>query len=177
MTSLPGACLPRARTDGLVIETLGDETLVYDLRRHRAHCLNLAATLVWRRCDGRTPVAAAAEQLGAELGVPEADDLVWTAVEQLARARLLEEAPSFPAPRSRYARRAVIRALGLSAAAALLAPLVDSVVSPVAAQAGSCVTDAECRALAPPFCGNQPICGQPRRCCRQAGIRCRSRPC
>ena len=45
------------------VERLAGETLVYDLRRHRAHCLNPAATLVWRCCDGRTTVASAAARL------------------------------------------------------------------------------------------------------------------
>ncbi len=37
---------PRARTSGLVVKVLGDEVLVYDLARHRAHRLNHAAAAV-----------------------------------------------------------------------------------------------------------------------------------
>ena len=50
------AALPRARKDGLVIKELSNETLVYDLERDEAHCLNQTAGLVWKQCDGRTTV-------------------------------------------------------------------------------------------------------------------------
>ena len=50
---------PAKRTDGLVVTELQDEVLVYDLERHRAHCLNPTAAFVFRRCDGRTSVSAA----------------------------------------------------------------------------------------------------------------------
>ena len=49
--------LPAARTSGLVVRELAEETLVYDEERHRAHCLNRTAALVWRHCDGKTPVS------------------------------------------------------------------------------------------------------------------------
>ncbi len=38
---------PRSRTEGLVVRQAGEELLVYDLERHRAHCLNRAAAIVW----------------------------------------------------------------------------------------------------------------------------------
>ena len=34
------ALMPRARQDELVVEELQDETLVYDLERHKACCLS-----------------------------------------------------------------------------------------------------------------------------------------
>ncbi|MBV9278705.1 MAG: hypothetical protein JOZ41_01360, partial [Chloroflexi bacterium] len=43
---------PRARKNGLIVRELEDEVLVYDLERHRAHCLNRAAGLVWKHADG-----------------------------------------------------------------------------------------------------------------------------
>ena len=42
------ALMPRARQDELVVEELPDETLVYDLKRHKARCLNRTAALVWQ---------------------------------------------------------------------------------------------------------------------------------
>ena len=49
--------MPRARQDELVVEELSDETLVYDLKRHKANCLNRTAALVWQDCDGQTSVS------------------------------------------------------------------------------------------------------------------------
>lgn len=169
--------MPPARTDQLVVEAMADETLVYDLRRHKAHYLNPTAALVWRCCHERRSVAETAALLVNELRIPEAETVVWMALDRLERASLLTDLPSFPGPRSRYARRQVIRALGLGAAATLLLPLVDSIVSPVAAQAGSCLTSAQCETLTPPACTGQPICGSPGRCCQTRGNRCRDRFC
>src|SRR5207247_8926846 len=60
------AVRPMARSEGLVVEQLDGEVLIYDLERHRAHCLNEASALVWRACDGTRPVpelAALIEEL------------------------------------------------------------------------------------------------------------------
>ena len=48
------AIFPKARSQQIVVQELPDETLVYDLKRHKALCLNRAAGLVWKRCDGQT---------------------------------------------------------------------------------------------------------------------------
>jgi hypothetical protein len=44
--------LPQARTEGLTVRELAEETLVYDKERHKAHCLNRTAACVWKHCDG-----------------------------------------------------------------------------------------------------------------------------
>jgi hypothetical protein len=177
MTSGVGESMPQARTTDLLIEVLRDETLVYDLRRHRAHCLNRAAALVWKHCDERTTVAATAAILEEALRLSAGEALVRTGLDQLTRAHLLNGPPDIRGARSRYSRRAVLRALGLTGAAALLPPLVETVVSPVSAEAASCLTDAQCRALIPPFCSGQPICGSPGSCCQPRGMRCRPGKC
>lgn len=46
--------LPRARSQKLVVQELNGETLVYDLQKHKAYCLNRTASQLWRACDGRT---------------------------------------------------------------------------------------------------------------------------
>ena len=166
--------MPRARADGLVIERLAEETLVYDLGRHRAHCLNPAAALVWACCDGRTTRAAAAARLERELGVSAGEALLRSGLDQLARARLLAERP---APEAGPSRRALLRALGLGAAAAALLPAVESIVAPTAAQAASCFTGAECSALVPGQCTGQPICGSTTDCCVLRGQRCTAKRC
>ena len=59
--------IPQARDEGLVIQELPDEVLVYDLDRHRSHCLNHTASAVWRLCDGQKSVSEIAQKLRAEL--------------------------------------------------------------------------------------------------------------
>ena len=48
---------PMARQNGLVVQEMPDEVLVYDLDTNKAHCLNNSAALVWRACDGTNSVA------------------------------------------------------------------------------------------------------------------------
>ena len=60
---------PRRRKKGLAVQKLAKEVLVYDLERHRAHCLNEAAALVWRQCDGETSVSDIALNLREKLDV------------------------------------------------------------------------------------------------------------
>jgi Coenzyme PQQ synthesis protein D (PqqD) len=169
--------LPKARESQLIVEAMAEETLVYDLRRHKAHYLNPTAALVWRCCHERKSLAETVALLDSGLPAAEAETIVWMALDRLERAHLLTESPSFPRPRSRYPRRQVIRTLGLGAAATLLLPLVDSIVSPVAAQAGSCVTAAQCTSMFFLLCNGQPICGSRRDCCQRRGFRCRVRKC
>lgn len=122
---------PQAREDGLVVQELADETLVYDLRNHQAHCLNRAARAVWRLCDGTRDEAALARLLAKELAGDADEDVVRLALRDLARARLLRE-PLRALPR--VSRRRLIQRLGQAAAL----PLVVSIVSPTAAQAATC---------------------------------------
>ena len=158
---------PRTRTEKLLVERMDGETLVYDLEHHRAHCLNASAALVWHHCDGRTTVSEMAVLVGRKLDMPANEDVVWMALDRLGRAHLLEERVTLPAPRSCFSRREVVRALGGAAGLTLILPALDSVVAPLAAQAASCLTSAQCRSQSPPSCTGLPICRRRNRCCIQ----------
>src|SRR4029077_5451687 len=90
------ARLPLSRTDNLVIRELDDETLVYDMERDEAHCLNHTAALVWQQCDGKTTASQAARMLQKQLDVKVDTDLVWLAVKQLKRFHLVETSARTP---------------------------------------------------------------------------------
>ncbi len=126
---------PRARKEGLVIEELPDEVLVYDLRRDKAHCLNPMAALVWRHCDGETGMAEMVRLLQAELKTPVDEELVWFALDQLEKSFLLQERLTRPL-RSRLSRRELVRRLGLTAGITL--PLITSILAPTVVEAASC---------------------------------------
>jgi hypothetical protein len=153
---------PHARDEGILVRELPDETLVYDLARHKAHCLNRTAAAVWRLCDGTKDEAALAALVGRELGARASGDLVRLALQDLGRARLLRERmPRSSGPR--VSRRRAIERLGQAVAL----PLIVSIVSPTAAQAASCrlptpVTPAACNAGNPNAlgccCTNNRIC-------------------
>src|SRR5713226_10408745 len=80
---------PLARREGLVIQELPDEVLVYDLERDRAHCLNETAAFVWERCDGRTTTGEIARSLGKKVNASVDEKVVWFAIDQLGRNHLI----------------------------------------------------------------------------------------
>jgi Coenzyme PQQ synthesis protein D (PqqD) len=138
---------PLARTDGLVVNELPEEFVIYDRGSHKAHCLNKTAALVWRRCDGRTTPARIALLVGRDLQTHVGEDLVWYALGQLAKDDLLTEkvVPGAPAVAAaatagvKLSRRELVRRLGLAAVVAL--PLITTIVAPtpVEAAASGCV--------------------------------------
>ena len=129
--------LPKARRNRLVRKELGRETLVYDQSSDQAHCLNATAALVWAHCDGLTTVAEMARLLEDEMKTPLADEVVWCALEQLRKSRLLQEPWARPAQMKQMSRRVMVRRLGIAAAVAV--PLVTSIIAPTAVAAATCV--------------------------------------
>src|SRR4051812_7406234 len=101
------AMLPQRREADLLIRSLGDETLVYDLQRAQAHCLNQGAAAIWRCCDGRTTVAELADILARECNTRLDETLVWVALRKLFEAHLLEGRIEEPARLARMTRRAL----------------------------------------------------------------------
>jgi Coenzyme PQQ synthesis protein D (PqqD) len=144
---------PVARKQGLVIQEMPDEILVYDLDRDRAHCLNRTAAFVWQRCDGRATTASIARALAREFGCAADEQIVWAALEQLGRNHLMQTQTTLPAAMQGMNRRALVRALGLAALVA--APVVTSIVAPTPAHAASgCVAAGQpCTAGGTPCCG------------------------
>jgi Coenzyme PQQ synthesis protein D (PqqD) len=163
----PETKLPLARSERLVIRDLPDETLVYDLDRDNAHCLNASAAAIWRLCNGRRSPAQIAEDLPEPFRYLD-EPVVCLALEQLARDYLLETRLSWPESIPRITRREAVRRLGIGAAITI--PLVTSIIAPMPAQAATCfavchpcTTGAECCSG---VCANNPAG------CPSTGMRC-----
>jgi hypothetical protein len=142
-----------ARNEQVVVRELTDEVLVYDLTRHRAHCLNRTAAFVWNHCDGETTVNEIARLMGEEWDTPVSEDIVWFALDKLGKADLLQE--RIKMPQAGMSRRSAVRQMGLGALLAI--PVVMSVVSPTPAAAASVpVVCQACRkksdGICPPTC-------------------------
>lgn len=152
--------VPHARKDGLVVQELQDEVLVYDLERHKAHCLNHTAAWIWKHCDGQTTVSELARLLQTELQAPVGGDVTWFALEQLGRYHLLSDRVSRPAATVGLSRREMVKQLGLAAMIGL--PLVTSIVAPTATQAATCIPPGgNCQNVSVPCCSgncNGPVC-------------------
>ena len=80
----PGARLARRRAaEGLLVETLGDETVIYDLESKEAHCLKELAAVAFAYADGINSSADIAELAGYRLGRPVTEDEVGDSLAQL----------------------------------------------------------------------------------------------
>jgi hypothetical protein len=143
--------LPRARRDGLVIQVLDDETLVYDLERDEAHCLNETAALVWQQCDGKTTDERMASLLQKQFQMQVDVDLVWLAVKQLRRFHLIEDGEgSITKARSVSRRKLLLK----YAPAALALPVIISISAPTPAQVTSVCSQTTGRPLGCPCSSN-----------------------
>ncbi len=117
------------RKDDLLVQKLGDETIVYDVSAHRAHSLNRTAGLVFEKLDGKKNLEEVSRGLGKALGRPPEAALVSAAINELAAADLLQPGTALP-------RRSVLRGLAVG-----LLPVVVSLSVPPAASAQSCTPD------------------------------------
>ena len=144
--------MPKQRSQ-LVLEDMGEETLVYCGESKKAFCLNPLCARVFRLCDGTRSLAG----LAAELGLEQGD--VENSLAVLQEHALLE-------PLEAVRRRDFLKG------AAILVPAVLAVAAPepsmAASVAGGCVTGAQCAAMSAPVnscqpCdpGATPVCNDP----------------
>jgi hypothetical protein len=116
------------------VRVLDDETLVYDLERHEAHCLSEPAALVWNACDGTRSIAELAALLPASLDPDGAQALALLALDELEPIGLIDARPVRP---QRLSRQQLLRRAGVGAVVVAV-PLVTSLVVPEPAAAVSC---------------------------------------
>lgn len=133
-----GSSKPVSRKNDLVVQEHDGEILIYDLIDNRALCLNEASARVWRACDGTNSVEDISRAVGNE-------DLVWLALAELKKEKLIDHGPTTPKKFDGMSRREVIRKIGLGSLVAL--PIVASVVAPPAVFAISV-----CPTTNPPGC-------------------------
>ena len=117
---------PMARHNGLVVQEMPDEVLVYDMDTNKAHCLNQSAAFVWKSCDGNNTVGDIVRQFEANGNGKVTEDFVWLAIDQLNENGLMDSkiAPRFEG----QSRRQVLKTIGLASMVAL--PVIASLVPP-----------------------------------------------
>lgn len=153
---------PLARKEGLIVEQMPDEVLVYDLELHKAHCLNRTAAFVWQHCDGKSDASKIARRMEKEFDAKVGDDLVFLALDQLGKDHLLEKRVALPAEMVNMSRRQVMRKIGLATAVAL--PVVISIMSPTAANAVTCIASGQPCSPTVVCCVTLATCGVPGNC-------------
>jgi hypothetical protein len=116
---------PKVRSDRVVAQSIGDELIVYDRRRHRAHRLNRTSALVWQLADGRRSRQEIGEELQRRTSIAQPDDVVEVALADFAALGLL----SSPTGGPQQSRRDLLRLSGA------LAPFIVSLAIPSPAEA------------------------------------------
>jgi uncharacterized small protein (DUF1192 family) len=138
--------IPKARTADLVVQQVDDETMVYDLLSHQAHCLNRTAAEIWKNCDGQMSVPMIAERIGKDFGAGVEQELVLLAVTELSERKLLENQEIQPRMAN---RREVLRKIAFGVVAA---PIIYTLVAP------SALASASCACVNPGACLTQTTC-------------------
>ena len=149
-----------ARQNGIVVQEMPDEVLVYDLDSNKAHCLNQSAALVWKSCDGTNTAQDIVRQFESTGGGKVTEDFVWLAIDQLNENGLLQNdvAPRFHG----QSRRQVLKTIGLASMVAL--PVIASLVAPsnaLGAVSCTCTRFDQCANRACPsttVCNAQGLC-------------------
>ncbi len=160
--------VPAARTEGLNIEAVGDELVIFECENFHYHSLNPAAATVFRLCDGlRTIGQISALTQTTRYALDE--DAVALAVAELGEAGLLQQpAETFD---SRWHRRKFLKVAGVGLVGGFGIPVVTSITAPSAEAAGSlgatCSSHTEC---------DSGCCGYPGSCAtpgaKANGARC-----
>jgi hypothetical protein len=185
---MDGIRKPEARSEGLLVEELGDELLVYDLESKDVHNLSPLAAAVFTHCDGQTPPSRIAELAEERLGKPVSEDDVSIAVAQLQERMLLESQTL--AVHEPISRRSFMRKSAVVGGAAVSLPLIASIAAPTAAMAltsippgctgcgknSDCITNHCCQTVSGKDC-LQTCCVTENNSCHFVDNDCPSPPC
>lgn len=126
---------PLRRNEDIVVQDSDGEILIYDLKINKALCLNETSALVWQACDGTKSVAEISQLLSKKTNAPVTEDLVWFAIDDLKKEKLIANSEDITSNFEGMNRRNVIKKIGMGAMIAL--PIVMGLVAPTAANAAS----------------------------------------
>jgi len=116
------------RVESVQVERAADELLVVKTDSLEVHALNQSAAAFYELCDGRSSKSEMATEVRRRTGLPADEEIVDLALGELVEAGLV--AIDDPEPRSSITRRALIRRLGLSSMAAMMLPVVETILVP-----------------------------------------------
>lgn len=153
---------PLSRKANVVVQELDGEVLIYDLNANKAYCLNKTSAIIWQLCDGNKSVTEISQALSQKLDSPTDENLVWLALDQFKKEKLIESQPELVSPFVGMNRREVIKKVGLASMIAL--PIVSSLIAPKAINAASGATPCTCpngQLANATMCTNSPQCTAP----------------
>lgn len=164
---------PVARQEGLLVETVDGDTVVYDLESKEVHCLKSLAAVVFSQADGTKTASEIAELAAYRLGenVSEAD--VKEAVSQLQQRGLIDLALAGDG----ISRRDALRGIAAAGAGAIM---ITTIAAPTALAAGSTIATGNCcgNSAAGDTCtGLNPTCASGHCCQNNSGKSCNQCKC
>lgn len=150
-------------------ERVGDDVVVYDVKRIQYHTLNNVAYEIWRLCDGQRSIV----EIGVVLASQRAEEIhcesIALATAQLEDAGLLNaQTQTFDV---RIQRRRVLKLAAAGVITAVGVPVVVSITAPEAAAANTCLSCPPGQSCCPDgFCGkpgtgNSVTCSSDDDCC------------
>jgi hypothetical protein len=163
-----------ARTDGLVIEEVAGELLVFDRLSDTAHCLSGAAAAVWQHCRPAATLPELTRHVAGSMPGEDAESLTLRALAELEDKGLLE-----PADAAGLSRRQAMRRMAAMGAAAASVPLIASAIVTTPAMATSdgvlvagapCTQDNQCAGAL--VCSANGFCYTSHDPCSTAGQAC-----
>jgi hypothetical protein len=163
---------PVARDQGLLIETVADETVIYDLETKQAHCLKALAAAAFAYADGKNTTAEIAELASYRLGHAVTETEVADAISQLGDCGLLDTSLVIHNGSHGISRRDAVKRIGAVAGAVAAAPLITSIIAPTAAMAGNSVIPTGCTG-----CGQNKDCASNHCCQTVSGKQCNETCC
>lgn len=150
--------LPEVRK-GLQLHLLDDELLVYDKEDDTVHLLNETTACALKLLqEGRRTASEIDAELAMKAGAVPGDGLLTLAIDELRKARLLEESDDAPKPLDDLTRRDVLRKMALTGAAALLIPAITTLSARRAygqTSDGLCREKKECCTVDADCCSNK----------------------
>lgn len=127
--NMPNTSCPYARRnkDDVIIETVGDEIVIYDVKNQHCYSLNPTSATIWNLCDGQTTPAEMVLLLkqAHTLSDEEANAVIDSSLEQLTQAELLvDDHPHRVQSQPSVNRRTLLKALG----GMISLPVISSIV-------------------------------------------------
>ena len=124
----------------------GDGLHVFDHQQQQAYALNTTSALVLQHCDGQTTPEQLMELLRQNFNVSraQAGQLTWLALDELAKANLLEAEVARPRPlSSKLTRRQMLTTFATAGVALAVVPMVALVTAQAARAEAPPTTESE----------------------------------
>jgi hypothetical protein len=126
---------PIARQKDIVVQQTNEEVLLYDLIDNKAYCLNETSAAIWELCDGNRSVTEMNVKLSEKMKESTSEELVWLALDQLKKEKLLTNHETITIDFNGMSRRDAIRKVGFASLIAL--PVILSLHTPTSASVQS----------------------------------------